>query len=566
MKDSLLLSVENLKIAFQNEQGISPTIKDISFELQHGKTLAIVGESGSGKSVTVMNILQLLPQPPAIIQGGRVIYDQQDLMAASPDEIRSIRGGRISVIFQEPMTSLNPVYTCGDQVIEIVREHTNKNNVEAKKSVIELFEKVKLPRADKIFDSYPHQLSGGQKQRVVIAMALICNPEIIIADEPTTALDVTVQKEILVLLKSLQEEYKTGLIFITHDLGVVKDIADEVIVMYQGSIVEKGFVEEIFQRPQHPYTKGLINCRPPINVRPKRLLSIDDFLQNENPHTTNETKEERENRHKTIYANPPILRIKDLSKIYVDTKGGLRRNTTLVKAVDGITFDVFQGETLGLVGESGCGKTTLSRTILGLIKPTNGTIIYKGQHLENLNEKKFRPLRKDLQIIFQDPYSSLNPKLKIGDAILEPMKIHGLFQNDKERTEKVIELLEKTGLSSDHYNRYPHEFSGGQRQRIVIARTLSLNPKLIICDEVVSALDVSVQAQVLNLMNDLKNELGLTYIFISHDLSVVKYMSDRIMVMNRGRIEEITESNQLFQSPKSAYSSSLINSIPGVNG
>lgn len=560
-----LLEIDQLEISFHNESGTTNAVKKISFSVQKGKTLAIVGESGSGKSVTVMNILGLLPQPPAVINGGKIIFHKQDLIEFSNTELRKVRGGQIAMIFQEPMTSLNPLFTCGDQVAEILKEHRGIKKAEAKKNVLELFNKVKLPRPEHIFDSYPHQLSGGQKQRVMIAMALICKPEIIIADEPTTALDVTVQQDILQLLKELQKEYQMGLIFITHDLGVVKEIADHVVVMLKGEIVESGSAVDIFNNPKHPYTKGLIHCRPPVNYRPNRLLTISDFLGEKTPVIKRETSQERKLKHDKLYDSKPILSIKNLSKIYTETKGFLNKKTTEVKAVDEVSFEVFPGETLGLVGESGCGKTTLSRTILRLIPSSFGEIVYKTTALEKLSEKEVRPFRKDLQIIFQDPYSSLNPKLTIGQAIIEPMKVHRLYNSNTERKNKAIELLEKTGLLKEHFDRYPHEFSGGQRQRIVIARTLALNPKVIICDEVVSALDVSVQAQVLNLMNDLKKELGLTYIFISHDLSVVKYMSDRIMVMNQGKIEELSEADELFLSPKSKYTKKLISSIPGLD-
>ncbi len=564
MTNEPLLHIENLVVSFENENGLTTAVDKLSLDLYQGQTLAIVGESGSGKSVTVMNILQLLPQPPAHIEKGKIIFHNQDLLQTSKEEMRKVRGAKIAMIFQEPMTSLNPVYTCGDQVMEMLVEHQNIEKTDAKTKVIQLFEKVKIPRPEIIFDSYPFQLSGGQKQRVVIAMAMICNPEIIIADEPTTALDVTVQKEILSLLKSLQKEFNMGLIFITHDLGVVKEIADQVLVMFQGKVVEYNTAKNIFNHPQHSYTKGLINCRPPRNSRPKKLLTISDFLNTNQPKINFETKEERQKRHQLLYSKPPVIEVTKLTKKYSTKSSFFSKNTSEVIAVNEVSFNLYSGETLGLVGESGCGKTTLSRTILGLIKPTSGTIKFEGKFIENLSTQQFRPLRKDLQIIFQDPYSSLNPKIKIGDAILEPMKIHDLYKNDNIRKEKVIDLLEKTGLKSDHYNRYPHEFSGGQRQRIVIARTLSLNPKIIVCDEVVSALDVSVQAQVLNLMNDLKREFNLTYLFISHDLSIVKFMSDRIMVMNKGRIEEINEADSLFFEPKSTYTKKLIDSIPGV--
>ena len=457
------------------------------------------------------------------------------------------------MIFQEPMTSLNPVYTCGDQVAEAIMLHQNMNKKEAKILTIDLFKQVELPRPEAMFEAYPHQISGGQKQRVMIAMAMSCNPSILIADEPTTALDVTVQKTILELMMQLQKEHDMGIMFITHDLGVIAELADKVVVMYKGKIVEQGNVMDIFTNPQHPYTKGLLACRPPLHRRLQWLPTVSDFMSvddNGVMHETNKsvaevtnslviTPAETAQKHEILYKQEPILQIKNLKTYFPINKGVFGKVKDYVKAVDDVTFEVYPGETLGLVGESGCGKTTLGRTILKLVEPTEGQIIFEGDDLTNLGSKEMRAYRKDMQIIFQDPYSSLNPRITIGEAIMEPMRVHKVFNNDKERKAKVMDLLNKVSLLEQHFYRYPHEFSGGQRQRICIARSLALNPKFIICDESVSALDVSVQAQVLNLLNELKEEFKFTFIFISHDLSVVKFMSDRMIVMQEGKIVEL---------------------------
>lgn len=578
--ENTLLNIRGLTTTFHSDEGLFTAVNGVNITLNKGETLGIVGESGSGKSVTSLSVMQLIPSPPGKISSGTIEYtgrDQKttDLLKLSEKEIRRIRGNEIAMIFQEPMTSLNPVLTCGFQVAEALRLHKGLSKKEARARSIELFVKVKLPRPESIYDSYPHQLSGGQKQRVMIAMAISCDPSILIADEPTTALDVTVQAAILDLLDQLQKEFNMGIIFITHDLGVVADIADRVVVMYKGKVVEEGPVEQIFKSPKHPYTKGLLACRPPLDKRLSVLPTVSDFMQvndgeiRETGLTINDVilryeigKEQRTERLNILKHSDIALDVDSLSKYYPVKKGVFGRVKDHVKAVDNVSFRVFKGETLGLVGESGCGKTTLGRAILRLIEPTAGKITFKGRDLTSLGAAELRKMRKHIQIIFQDPYSSLNPRMTIGNAIMEPMKVHHLHRDDKERRGKVIELLERVSLSESHFNRYPHEFSGGQRQRVCIARALALNPEFIICDESVSALDVSVQAQVLNLLNELRDQFGFTYIFISHDLSVVKFMSDRMMVMNAGRIEEMGDADEIYSNPASAYTRKLISAIP----
>lgn len=561
-----LLSINNLSVDFIAESGITNALKNISFSVNRGEVVALVGESGSGKSVTSLSILQLLPSPPARYSSGEIIFSEDEkqninLLLRNRYEMQDIRGNKIAMIFQEPMTSLNPVLTCGDQVMEAILLHKKIPKEKARQKTIEWFEKVKLTDPQAIFNRYPHQLSGGQKQRVMIAMAMSCEPAILICDEPTTALDVTVQKTILQLIKELQKQSGMGVIFITHDLGVVAEIADRAVVMYKGEIVEQNMVKDIFTNPQHPYTKALLACRPVNHERGKRLPVVSDFMDDLRTETVQQD-------FATTILSPVsrktdvLLSVHQLSVWYPARRTLFGRAHEFTKAVDGVSFDVYKGETLGLVGESGCGKTTLGRTLLRLVEPTSGSIIYNGADLTARKKDELHKLRKDIQIIFQDPYSSLNPRLTIGSAIAEPMKVHSLFPGDKQRKEKVIALLEKVNLKPEHFNRYPHEFSGGQRQRIVIARALALNPSFIVCDESVSALDVSVQAQVLNLINDLKREFGFTVIFISHDLSVVRYISDRIMVMNKGRIEESGPADDIYFNPQSVYTKNLIAAIP----
>lgn len=577
----LLLQVNNLQTHFKTDEGLVKAVNDVSFTLNRGETLGIVGESGSGKSVTSLSIMQLIPNPPGFIAGGEILFsnrkgEQVDLVKLPEKEIRTYRGNEIAMIFQEPMTSLNPVFTCGDQVMEAILLHQKVGKEVARAMTIDLFDKVQLPTPERIFKAYPHQLSGGQKQRVMIAMAMSCNPSILIADEPTTALDVTVQKTILEMMSKLKEEIDSSVIFITHDLGVIAEIADRVIVMYKGKIVEQGNVYDIFSNPQHPYTKGLLACRPPLGKRLSKLPTVNDFMGfdaegnmvekvssvEEMIQSVEISPAQTEARYEKLMAQEPILQVKGLKTWFPAKKNFFGKVLNWVKAVDDVTFDVYPGETLGLVGESGCGKTTLGRTILRLAPAKEGEIIYKGRSILDLSQSDMKDLRKEMQIIFQDPYSSLNPRLTIGNAIMEPMQVHGILGSDSERKDRVIELLETCNMLPEHFNRYPHEFSGGQRQRICVARALGLNPKFIICDESVSALDVSVQAQVLNLLIDLREKFQFTYIFISHDLSVVKFMSDRMVVMNKGKIEEMGIADEIYNNPQRAYTQKLIAAIP----
>jgi len=552
-----LLSVNQLTVKFRSNNQENEVVKKISFQLKKNKILAIVGESGSGKSVTSLAISGLLPKS-SILEGG-VYFNGKNLLEISDNDFQKIRGKKIGMIFQEPMSSLNPTLTCGNQVAEVLKHHTDLNSKEIHKEVISLFEKVKLPIPARIFNSYPHQISGGQKQRVMIAIAIACKPVLLIADEPTTALDVTVQREIILLLKELQEQNNMSILFISHDLPLVSEIADDVIVIYKGEIIEKGKTIDVFQNPQKEYTKGLINSKPSLGERLKRLPTVDDFIKQEVA-TEVYTKSDRQQFHEQIYASKPLLEIVELKK-YFETKHRFYKKPP-IKAVDNVSFKLYERETLGLVGESGCGKTTLGRAILHLEKITSGQLFYKGKDITSLSKLELRSLRKEIQIIFQDPFSSLNPRISIGNSILEPMIVHGILSSFKERKLYVLDLLKKVGLEEDHFNRYPHEFSGGQRQRIGIARAIALQPKLIICDESVSALDVSVQAQVLNLLNELKISFNFSYIFISHDLSVVKYMSDQLVVMNQGKIEEIGDADAIYNNPKTSYTKNLINAIP----
>ena len=586
-----LLKIQNLRISFRRDGEWNEAVHGVSFEVPKGKTIGIVGESGSGKSVSNLAVMRLLNEKQSRITADEITLDGKDILHLNENQMHDIRGKRIAMIFQEPMTSLNPVFQCGFQVTEAILAHENVTEEEAKARTISLFKKVMLPRPEAIYKSYPHELSGGQKQRVMIAMALACNPELLIADEPTTALDVTVQKEILNLLKHLQkgasdvsessvcsESFESSdnitcsmsMIFISHDLGVVSEVSDYILVMHNGRVVEFGESQEILNNPQDPYTKGLLACRPPMDYRLKRLPIVKEFLDGTWSDDADfkqqliVTQEERKNHIEQLYSQEPILKVEHLKTWFPLKKGLFNRVYDHVKAVDDVSFEVYPGETLGLVGESGCGKTTLGRSILRLVEPSKGRIIFEGKDVMSLSGNDLREYRKHAQIVFQDPYSSLNPKMRIGDAIAEPMLVHGLEPDAKKRRDKVCELLTEVGLQPEHYQRYPHEFSGGQRQRICIARALAVHPKLIICDESVSALDVSVQAQVLNLLNRLKKDFGFTYIFISHDLSVVRFMSDRILVMYNGRPVELGDADEIFNNPKNDYTKKLINAIPNI--
>lgn len=557
-----ILTVNDLSISFKQQGEINEVIHNISFDLYKNEILAIVGESGSGKSVSSLAILGLLSKKTSEIKGA-IVFENIPLLHLSERDFQKIRGNDISMIFQEPMSSLNPSMRCGAQVVEILMLHTTLSRKRAKEESLSLFARVKLPTPEKIFNAYPHEISGGQKQRVMIAMAIACKPKILIADEPTTALDVTVQQEIILLLKELQQHNGMSVIFISHDLSLVSEIADRVVVMYKGTIVEYGTTATLFSLPKHTYTKALLSARPSLDERLITLPTIQDYLE-EKPLSGAETKEERAARFKKMYAQPPLLEVVNLEKTYVSNAGIFSRDIAF-KAVDDVSFTIYEGETLGLVGESGCGKSTLGNAILQLDRATAGSIFYKGVDITKVTGTQMRSLRKEIQIIFQDPFASLNPRLTVGQAIIEPMIVHKLYKNTSERKARVLELLTRVGLEAAHYDRYPHEFSGGQRQRIGIARTIAVHPKLIICDESVSALDISVQAQVLNLLNELKTDFNFTYIFISHDLAVVKYMSDQLVVINEGKIEEMGDADAIYQDPKQAYTKRLIQAIPKGN-
>ena len=550
-----ILKINNLSISF----GTLEVIHDISYVLNKNEILGVVGESGSGKTISSLAILGLLPDKISTINSGDILFNTTNLAHISGKDFQKIRGNDIAMIFQEPMSSLNPSMRCGNQVLEIIRPHTTLSVNQAKKQVITLFEKVKLPNPETTYYKYPHEISGGQKQRVMIAIAIACKPKILIADEPTTALDVTVQKDIITLLKNLQQENEMSVIFISHDLSLVSEIADRILIMYQGSIVEQGKTIDVFNEPKHIYTKALISAKPSLKIRLKKLPTISDF--NKNIDLTEITKSQRQRKHKKLYNTAPLLEIFNLEKNYISNTGFFSKKKSF-KAVNNVSFKLFEGETLGLVGESGCGKSTLGNAIIQLNPATSGAIYYKGYDITSLSLKELRKLRKEVQIIFQDPYSSLNPRLTVGESIMEPMKVHQLHQTKAKRKSETMKLLDRVGLSKEYFNRYPHEFSGGQRQRIGIARTIAIKPKLIICDEAVSALDISVQAQVLNLLNELKEKFGFTYIFISHDLAVVKYMSDNLIVMNQGAIEEIGDADDIYSKPEKKYTKKLIDAIP----
>lgn len=569
MSSSPVLQIKNLEIGFQTDEGFTRAVENVSFTIARGGTLGLVGESGSGKSVTALSVMRLLPGKTARISGGEILFahpekGETDLLRVSEMEMQKIRGNYIGMIFQEPMTSLNPVKRCGIQVMESIIWHRKAGEKKARERVVNLFKEVKLPEPEKVFNKYPHELSGGQRQRVMIAMAIACDPVLLIADEPTTALDVTVQKNILELIRELQAKHNMSVLFISHDLGVISKIADDTAIMRKGQIVEYDQVDKVFNNPVHPYSQGLVACRPRTDLRLLKLPVVSDFEKQEPSiagELITESAEQRKKRHDVLYSRIPLLEIRGLMAGFVVRKNWLGKPKQWFHAVNDVSFSVHKGETLGLVGESGCGKTTLGRSLLRLFDFQQGEVWYDGVNLASLSGEQLRRMRPRIQIIFQDPYSSLTPGIQVGNAILEPMKVHGLGENDTQRKKKIIELLERVGLEPKHYHRYPHEFSGGQRQRICIARALALNPEFIICDESVSALDVSVQAQVLNLLNELKREFDLTYIFISHDLSVVKFMSDRIMVMEKGLIVESGEADQLYHNPQNDYTRRLIASV-----
>ncbi|HUJ00419.1 MAG TPA: dipeptide ABC transporter ATP-binding protein [Usitatibacter sp.] len=552
----LLLQLQDLHIGFRIDRKSEPfrAVKGISFDIPEHSTVALVGESGSGKSVSAMSILGLLPENAIVAPESRVLYGGRDLLRAPQADLQAIRGKEISVIFQEPMTSLNPVFTVGEQIAEVLRLHMGMGIRQAQARVVELLNEVGIPNPRLRVGSYPHEMSGGQQQRVMIAMAIACEPRLLIADEPTTALDVTIQKQILDLIAHLQQRHHMSVLFITHDLGVVGEIADRVVVMQDGEIREQGSVDAIFQDPKHPYTKALLACRPRLDRRPRRLPVIDDFLKGDGQvHLA-------ERRRGTSPGDETILEVRNLDKTFFLKEGLFGKRA--VPAVKGVSFRLPKGKTLGLVGESGSGKTTVGLTVMRLHQATAGEVLFEGKDLLALSEKEMMPYRRRIQIIFQNPYASLNPRFTVGQILLEPMRIHSIGRDDRERIDMVMQLLRRVGLAEASFHKYPHEFSGGQRQRIAIARCLTMKPDVLICDESVSALDVSVQAQVLNLLQDLQDEYGLSYIFISHDLAVVKYISDRVMVMNEGSLVEMADSDDIYRHPQQEYTRRLLASIP----
>ena len=591
-----VIKIENLKTYFNTKDGVVKAVDDLSLSIKPGHTLGVVGESGSGKSVTSLTIMNLLAAS-AEIYDGSISFLGKDLINISAKDMRELRGSDVSMIFQEPMSSLNPVHRVGDQVAEAILQHEDVSKAEAMERVVNLFDEVGIPDPEQRTRYYPHQMSGGQKQRVMIAMALACNPKLLIADEPTTALDVTIQKQILDLIRELRDQRQMAVLFITHDLGVIAEIADEVLVMYRGKVVEQGDVLEIYENPQHPYTKGLLNCRPRLDTTFKRLPTVSDFMDSVIHEDGSASITEKEvgpdridyfenhgrgrllSKPSELYGygfdeDPstygreatcidenakPLLSVNNLKVHFPIRRGLLQRTVGFVKAVDGVSFNVYKGQTLGLVGESGCGKTTTGRAILQLIKPTMGIVKFDGV---DINSRSIHELRKKMQIIFQDPFGSMNPRMTIESTITEPMMIQGFGLSKQDRVDRAASLLEEVGMLPEHLKRYPHEFSGGQRQRICIARALAVEPEFIICDESVSALDVSVQAQVLNLLNDLQESRGLTYIFISHDLSVVKFMADMMAVMKEGHIVEYGPSEAIYRNPKEEYTRSLIEATP----
>lgn len=564
MSADSLIEIRNLSVDFQTDDGTVNAVKKISFKIPRGKTVGLVGESGSGKSVTSLAVMRLIPNPPGKITSGEILLEGQDLLKLSEAQMRGVRGNKISMIFQEPMTSLNPVFTVGDQIAETLILHQKLSKQKALEKTLDLLTQVGIPNPKERIKSYPHELSGGQRQRVMIAMAIACEPDLLIADEPTTALDVTIQKQILDLLADLQKKYGMSILFITHDLGVIADIADDVVVMYRGDIVEQGTTEQLFKNPKHPYTKGLLACRPSLDKNPRRLPVVSDFMTPDGKEKTVNIEALKQSKQTRVVSDSQsmLLQIKNVKKHFPLQKGFFGGVKNWVKAVDDVTLNVRRGRTLGLVGESGCGKTTLGRTILRLIEPTDGKILYGDTDITSLDREQMRAMRRKMQIIFQDPYASLNPRMTVGAALMEPMIIHNLGSSREERMEMAGELMKKVGLDRAMLNRYPHEFSGGQRQRICIARALAVKPEFIICDESVSALDVSIQAQILNLLLDLQEEMNLTYVFISHDLAVVKFISDEVAVMYNGKVVEMNDAVGIYENPQHDYTKKLLSAIP----
>ena len=565
-----LLEIRGLHTSFATDAGEVRAVDDLHLTVGAGQTLGIVGESGSGKSVTSLTLMRLLPDE-AVVRAARVALVGRDLLAMSQREISAVRGADMAMIFQEPMTSLNPVLRVGDQVSEAILRHQRVSRAEARAKTVALFREVGIPDPERRLDAYPHELSGGQKQRVMIAMALSCDPKLLIADEPTTALDVTIQAQILELLRTLRDRRGMAMLFITHDLGVIAEIADHVAVMYRGKLVEYGEVTQIFDQPRHPYTRGLLACRPRLDTPYTALPTVDDFMEAiPGPEgVTLVAREMTDARRAALHAprvRPPapetLLTVEGLTVRYPLGRDWFGRVNRWFTAVDDVSFTIRRGETLGLVGESGCGKTTTGRAILRLVEPTAGIVRFDGQDVRAMAPAALRALRRRIQIIFQDPYASLNPRMTVEAALTEPMAVHGVGDSDADRRRRAAQLLEEVGLDPAYLRRFPHEFSGGQRQRICIARALSLEPDLVVCDESVSALDVSVQAQVLNLLRGLQDRRNLTFLFISHDLSVVKFMSDEMCVMQGGRIVERGAANAVYAAPREDYTRNLIAAIP----